>query len=242
MDLRAVERLSDSPYVQTIWYSSGQNGGSFISIANPTWSLVVSKVKGQTIVTVRGPETYATPAFCPPDGEFWGINFNPGTLMPHFPANTIKDRCDVNLVQAGSQSFWLGGSAYPLFDFENVDTFVERLVHDGLLIHDPVVESVLNGRPLCASLRTVQRRFLQATGISYGSILQIRRARYATTLLNDGVSILDTVALAGYSDQPHLTRSLKYFIGQTPGQILDRSRMERLSFLFKTEPLPVPYA
>jgi hypothetical protein len=33
-------------------------------------------------------------------------------------------------------------------------------------------------------------------------------------------SILDTVDLAGYADQPHLTGSLKRYMGQTPAQIL----------------------
>jgi AraC-like DNA-binding protein len=48
------------------------------------------------------------------------------------------------------------------------------------------------------------------------------------------VSILDTLHQAGYFDQPHLTRSLKYFIGQTPAQIMHHSQPEQLSFLYKT--------
>ncbi len=38
------------------------------------------------------------------------------------------------------------------------------------------------------------------------------------------MSILDTVERAGYFDQPHLTRSLKRFIGQTPAQIITRNQ------------------
>jgi methylphosphotriester-DNA--protein-cysteine methyltransferase len=68
-------------------------------------------------------------------------------------------------------------------------------------------------------------------------VRQIERARYATTLLQQGVPILDVVYEAGYFDQPHLTRALKYFIGQTPAQILDRSKDVQLSFLYKTAPL-----
>jgi AraC-like DNA-binding protein len=47
----------------------------------------------------------------------------------------------------------------------------------------------------------------------------------------------DVVYEAGYFDQPHLTRALKHFIGQTPAQIMDRSRSQQLSFLYKTAPL-----
>jgi Transcriptional regulator containing an amidase domain and an AraC-type DNA-binding HTH domain len=51
------------------------------------------------------------------------------------------------------------------------------------------------------------------------------------------MSILDVVYEAGYYDQPHLTRSLKYFIGQTPAQIMQENATEQLSLLYKTEPL-----
>jgi methylphosphotriester-DNA--protein-cysteine methyltransferase len=44
-------------------------------------------------------------------------------------------------------------------------------------------------------------------------------------LLQQGVSILDTVDQAGYFDQPHLTRALKHLMGQTPAQII-RTRLE----------------
>jgi hypothetical protein len=84
------------------------------------------------------------------------------------------------------------------------------------------------------SLRTVQRRFLKATGLTYNTMFQIHRARYATLLLKNETPILEAVHEAGYFDQPHLTRALKHFIGLTPAQIMDQNRSERLSFLYKT--------
>jgi AraC-like DNA-binding protein len=69
------------------------------------------------------------------------------------------------------------------------------------------------------------------------AVRQIECARYATLLLRQGLPILDVVYEAGYFDQPHLTRSLKHFIGQTPTQIMDASRAEQLSFLYKTAPV-----
>jgi methylphosphotriester-DNA--protein-cysteine methyltransferase len=84
------------------------------------------------------------------------------------------------------------------------------------------------------SIRSRQRKFLQATGLTHGAVSQIDRARYATILLKQGRSILDTVYQAGYSDQPHLTRSLKYYIGQTPAQLIRERESTQLSFLFRT--------
>jgi Helix-turn-helix domain len=236
MDLTCNERLSDSPYIERVWYSRSDYGGAFVSIAQADWNMVVTTYRGRTVLTLRGPETRATPAFAPPDAEFMGIHFKAGTLMPDFPAGSLMDRCDVNLAAASSRSFWLKGSAWEFPNFENAETFVDWLVRDGLLIRDPVVGAVLRGEQGGLSLRTTQRRFLQATGLTQSLAAQIARARHATNLLKQGVPIIDTVYRAGYADQPHLTRSLKRFIGHTPAQIISTSRTKPMSLLFKTAP------
>jgi methylphosphotriester-DNA--protein-cysteine methyltransferase len=103
--------------------------------------------------------------------------------------------------------------------------------------HSELVEAALQGEIKGLTQRAVQYRFLQATGITQNAARQIERARYAPLLLQQGVSILDTVEQVGYYDQPHLTRSLTRFIGQTPAQLFHHSRPEQLSFLYKTTPL-----
>ncbi len=234
MDLSCDERPSDSPFVERIWRSQSDRAGAFISMAETHWGMVVTKYQGTTTLTVRGPETRATPCYCPANAEFFGIQFKAGTLMPILPARAIMDRRDVSLPEATSRTFWLNGSAWQFPDFENAEAFIARLLRDGLLLHDPVVGAVLQGKSVATSLRTVQRRFLQATGLTHTAVHQIERARQALALLRQGVSILDTVELTGYFDQPHLTRALKRYIGLPPAQIIDSSRSERLSFLYKT--------
>jgi methylphosphotriester-DNA--protein-cysteine methyltransferase len=113
---------------------------------------------------------------------------------------------------------------------------VHRLAQAGVIARDHAVDAVLRGEPQNLSLRSVQRHFLQATGLSYTALRQIERARYVTRLLQDGVSILDAVHLAGYFDQAHLTRSLTRLIGQTPVKIIRGE--SQLSFLYKTQFLP----
>lgn len=230
------ERPSDSPFVERIWQAHSEHAGPFSSIAMSHWEMVVTKYQDKTTLTVRGPETKATPLYCPAEGEWLGIRFKLGTVMPHLPASNLVDR-DVNLLNTAGQSFWLHGSAWQFPDFENADTFVDWLVRDRLIVRDPIVEAALQGQLKELSIRTARRHFLRTTGLTQSVVRQIERARYATVLLQQGVSILDTVFEAGYYDQPHLTRSLKYFIGQTPAQLMDSSRSEQLSFLYKTEPL-----
>lgn len=237
MDLMCDERPSDSPFVERIWRSWGVHIDPFISMADSHYAMVVTKYRDKAIMTVRGPETMATPATGLADAEFFGIQFRVGTFMPDLPPQMVMDRRDLHLPGANSKSFWLHGSAWQFPDFENADTFVDWLARDGLLVSDPIVAAVLRGQAVEQSLRTVQRRFLQATGLAHNSINRIERARYATSLLKGGLPILDTVYAAGYFDQPHLTRSLKHFIGLTPAQVLDQNRSERLSFLYKTSSL-----
>jgi len=229
------ERLSDSPFVERIWRTQSERAGDFLSIAMSCWEMVVSKYQDKTYLTVRGPETKATPLQVSTVGtEFFGIRFRVGTVMPHLPASGLVD-ADINLPDASSRSFWLNGSAWQFPNYDNADTFVDRLVREGLLVRDPVVQTALQGQLKDLSIRTARRHFLRITGLTQKAVRQIERARYATVLLQQGVSILEVVHKAGYFDQPHLTRSLRRFIGQTPAQIIEKTGPEQLSFLYKTD-------
>ncbi|MBZ0301615.1 MAG: helix-turn-helix domain-containing protein [Anaerolineae bacterium] len=218
-------RPSDAPLVETIWHTRSAGSGSFMSSAASNIEMVVTQQTGGMWLTVRGPETKASPAPIPEDAEFLGIIFKLGTFVPCLPASELVDG-GIHLPEAAGQSFWLHGSAWQFPTFDNADTFVDRLVRQGLLAHDPLVEAALQGELKDVSARSVQRRFRRITGLTPGTMVQIERARRAMTLLQQGVSILDTVEQAGYYDQPHLTRSLKHFIGQTPAQLTDRRRNE----------------
>ena len=218
-------RASDSPCVDQIWRAEGEAAGSFYSIASSRWEVVVTNHHGRKTLTLRGPETRATVLDGPAEGQWIGIRFRLGTYLPHLPVGVLVDRA-VQLPDAGRQSFILQGSAWQFPDYENADTFVDRLLRDGLLVQEPVVDAALHGSVSHLSARSVQRRFVHATGLTQGAVRQIERARRAMALLQAGISILDVVHETGYSDQPHLTRSLKRLIGQTPAQIAGPSRIE----------------
>ncbi len=218
-DFSFNNRLSDSPFVEFVWHTQSTRSGTFTSQANTQWELVVTSYLGETNITVRGPETKATPADYPSDAEFFGIVFKVGTYMPHLPLLKLLDRQDKSLPTASSQSFWLNGSAWQYPTFDNADTFVERLAQRGMLVHDPVVDAVLQEQPVDMSQRSIQRRFVHTTGLTYKTIQQIERARQAMALLVQGVPILDTTFEVGYYDQSHLTNALTRFLGQTPAQI-----------------------
>jgi AraC-like DNA-binding protein len=227
------DRLSDSPVLERVWRCHSERPGPFLSVAATNFEMCITRLRGKVLMTLRGPEMYATAGDCPSEGEWLGIRFKPGTFMPRIPPASLRNRQDLNLPDASSRSFWLNGSAWEYPDFENAEVFVKRLLRSGLIASDPIVDEVLHEQPASLSLRSTQRHFLRATGMTYTSFRQIERARYATNLLRQSVSILDTVHLAGYFDQAHLTRSLRHLIGETPVQVRRGDR--QLSFLYKNE-------
>jgi AraC-like DNA-binding protein len=227
------DRPSDSPFVDRIWRAHSERAGTMISVASTRCEMVVTRHRGNTRLTLRGPETRPTTIECPAEAEWFGIRLKPGSFMPHHPARALMDRKDLDLPAVTSRSFRLDGSVWEYPDFENAETFIARLVRSGLLARDPAVEAALRGELQALSRRSTQRHFLQATGMTHSTFRKIERARYAARLLRQGASIADAVHEAGYYDQAHLTRSLRKLIGVTPARI---GRQEKqLSLLYKTE-------
>ena len=211
-------RESDSPYVEAVW--RGRAGSNYAPIcpASSRWHLLFLRQNGRVNVSVEGPLTKATPVTQAEGTEWFGVTFQPGTFLPSVSIRNLLNE-QAMLPLAAKTSFELAGSTFQFPDYDNVETFVDRLVREDVLVSDPVVKVVLAGQLPEMSLRTVRRHFLLATGLTYKALSQIERAKQATALLEQGVSLLETAYQAGYADQSHMTRSLKHFIGYTPAQI-----------------------
>ena len=211
-------RESDSPYIEAVW--RGRAGSDYAPVcpASNRWHLLFLRQNGRVNVSVEGPLTKATPVTQAEGTEWFGVTFPPGTFLPSVPVRNLLDERAI-LSLAANTSFELAGSSFQFPDYDTVETFVQRLVREDVLVADPVVKAVLAGHPPQMSLRTVRRRFLVATGLTYKVISQIERAKQAAALLEQGVSLLETAYQAGYADQSHMTRSLKHFIGHRPAHI-----------------------
>ncbi len=217
-------RPSDSPLVGAIWRTTSIGiVDPFISTAGVQHEIVFTLEKGKMHVALRGPETKASHAPVPEDAEFLGIVFRLGAYIPTLPVRELVDG-GILLPDVTQQKFMLNSTRFEIPTFENVDTFIDRLIREGLLAHEPLIEAALRDQPLAWSPRSIERRFQHVTGVTQGTIRQIQRAHLAQSLLEQGVPILDVVDQAGYFDQPHLTRALKRYIGQTPAQVLRQTR------------------
>src|SRR5215467_2058832 len=100
------DRPSNSPVVERIWHCHTEGADPFLSIAQSRCELVVTRLSGKITLTVRGPETRATPlGDCPGDGEWLGILLKLGTFLPQLPTRTLVDT-GVNLPTVSKNSFW----------------------------------------------------------------------------------------------------------------------------------------
>lgn len=225
MSIIYEERASDSPYEETIMHGRTLSDGSPVRPAECRWHMVFVRKDGEVRVVFVGPWTTAGSTYYAEGAEILWVKFTLGAFMPHLPAGSFLDT-ETILPEAASRSFWLKGSAWQFPDHENAETFVERLVRNGVLVRDPVVNAALHERPQELSSRTVRHRYLRATGLTQSRIRQVERAQRAAALLRQGESISDTVHGIGYFDQPHMTRSLKQWVGHTPAQIVRSSNPE----------------
>lgn len=216
------EQLLDTTYIEAISMGQTLSNGSSIRPAESNWHMVVVKEKGQARLIFVGPLTSSGSVSWEAEAEIIWIRFKHGTFMPHMPLKGFLD-LETVLPEANSHAFWLKSSAWQFPSYENVDTFVERLVRAEILVHDPLIDAVLRNEPVGFSPRTVRHRFLQATGMTQNQLYQIQRAQQAAFLLQQGLPILDTVHDLGYFDQPHLTKALKQWVGYTPKQLLHTS-------------------
>ena len=244
MFLAFEHRPSDSPLIARVWRCHSTHPGTLLSVAATHCELVLTRHRGHLRVTLRGPETKPSQIDVPADAEWIGIRLATGVYLPQHPAAQLRDRQDLDLPLATRRTFWLDGSAWDVPTFDDAESLVAGLSRAGLVARDPAVADALAGDPAAPSgddealtarprtVRTVQRHFLLATGMTHRTWRQIQRARQAAVLLRSGASIAEAVHGAGYYDQAHLTRSLRRRIGTTPARI--QREEQQLSFLYKT--------
>ena len=170
--------LFESPYVDGFASISALDDGVGTAVADPHWHMMIMRLDGKMRIAITGPLTRLSTKAHREGTEYIGIRFKVGTYMPHLPVANLVDRGMV-LPQATSKSFWLYGSAWEFPTHNNVDVFVERLARQGIVVREPIVASALQGQLPDVSSRSIQRRFLQATGLPQRSLYQIERAQQA---------------------------------------------------------------
>jgi AraC-like DNA-binding protein len=205
--------------VTKIWSAECDSRTAFSSLASTTAGIGFARIGGRWAVHLRGPATTATTMVCPADSEYFGADFRLGAYLPMFPPVRLTNLRDAVLPTLPDGRILLDGRAWEMPTPQNLDVFIDRLRRAGLLLVDPMIEELRYGEIRTMPARTKQVRFLRAVGLPLRTLELIERARHAVRLLHGGRTIAEAAVAAGYYDQPHLTRSLRRFIGHTPAEI-----------------------
>ena len=234
MALELDVRPSDAPLVDCVWRGRSTGAGLLTSVASSHWHLVVSEAGGEVAVSVHGPETRPLTTGLPLEASWVGIRFRLGVMLQDVPVPTLVDG-GIELPGASHRSFWWQGGTWERPTYENAEGLVERLVREDLIGREPLVEDALRTGADAVSLRTLQRRFYLATGQPRRAVRRIEQARRAAVRLREGATPAAVTHELGYYDQPHLTRSMRRYLGRTPAQLASPSGEEALSLLYKTD-------
>jgi len=215
--------LAPTALIESVARADIPERSKVIRPAENSWHLVIVRRVGQSRAVLVGPWTGSGLTTLPEDAEVLWLKFRLGTALSGQPIQTYRDQ-ELMLPAATQHSFWLNDRAWPLPTFDDAALVAERLERVGGLTFDPLIDEVLQGVTSDLASRTVRHRLVQATGLSLNHIRQVQRAQQAAEMLRQGVAIADTLYRTGYFDQPHLTRSLRRWIGHTPAQLRRTSR------------------
>lgn len=224
--------------VDRVWRTRSDAADTMTSAARTCCQLILTRMRGRLLVSLRGPETRATTAPVPPNAEFLGVRFTLGTVLRPHPAASIVNAY-VPFPVTDSGRVVIGGEEWEAPTYDNVEHFVRRLQDAGLLVGSRVDgEEHLTGHPGGhRSRRTLQRRYRAITGLSQTAVTQIDRANAAATMLRDGLDWRAVVEALGYFDQAHLAHALRRYVGRT-ARGLQADDDATMSFLYKTCPSP----
>lgn len=211
------QRASTSPMLAWIWQAHPQTSGSYLDLASEFWHIAFLVEHGKTRAVLNGPASVSRPITYEGGQYYWGFVFKSHVFMPNIPKKQLLNTVIELPVQG--EEFLFGDIWMPFPTYETADKFADMLAQKGVIVANEQIASALEGKGRM-SLRSKQRHLADATGLNQTKLRQIERARQAFALLQEGVPLAEVAMQAGFTDQAHLTKSLKMLAGQTPAQIL----------------------
>jgi len=205
-------RKSTHPLIETVWRSKNIADGTYLATPDKSWDLIaITHQDGSRQMMLTGQAT--KPAYVPyvAGTSSVVISFVPSAYLPSHPGVSLVDSFEF-LPTVDKDHFQLAEHIFAFPSFDNAEELVEQMLMQGILKNDPVVDGTFQAH----SDRTKQRHYTETTGMSRKSLEQIERAQQAVILLQKGKRPADAAVDSGYSDQPHLTKSLKKIMGISP--------------------------
>ena len=213
------ERAADSPLVAKIRRVRYTADAAETALPDGAWDLLFLRRAGGPLIAIQTGQIAAPVAVEGFAGdEMLIVAFRPEVYMPRLPGRMTVNQGVQRPVEHDRQ-VWVDAERFEVPSFDNVEHFVAALARKGLLERDPVVSRALSGARQRLDERSIQRHFAEVSGLGLKAFQQIARAHEAAQRLRQGQTPSQVAAELEFTDQAHLSHSLKRFLGQTPRQI-----------------------
>lgn len=221
-DIRRQTRRADSPsaarFIARIEQVDYTVAAPDAARPDGTWDLVFREGRDGLMVLQTGQTDRVVPLRGEPGERYLNIAFRPEVYMPRRPGAGMANQGHLHAL-AGPRHCVIDGQRLALPTFENAEQFVMALARHGLIEVDRLVQRAGQAGWQGVDDRSLQRHSAHVTGLSPKKLQQIVRADAALALLQQGLRPADVAAQLGYTDQAHLTHSLRRILGVTPGQV-----------------------
>lgn len=202
-----------------MWRAFVDEAADYLDEASEHWGLsFIQRPDGSFAAELAGPRIEDLPIRSRVGESYWGVELAAHVAIPGVDKALLRGAI-AELAVTGAR-VTLRGRCYPIPGWEELESFVSRLVADGVMVADADIRRALSGDDRGLSRRSWQRRFRSVTGLRRKEIERLDRSRRAYRLLSEGVSPSEVAVAVGYADQAHLTRELRRIRGETPARIL----------------------
>ncbi|HEX6416034.1 MAG TPA: helix-turn-helix domain-containing protein [Candidatus Saccharimonadales bacterium] len=214
-----TSRPSSHPLIDRVWMTKNTADGVYLATPDGAWDLIVMiQADGSRSLAIAGQAT--KPSHVPYAKDTGGVvvSFTPDAYLTQTPSETLRDSMEF-LPNTDADHFEYQGRIFPFPTYDTAEDVVNEMIAEGLIASDELIRSLQDGVPKAASTRAFQRHFLKATGLTQKQFQQIKRAQEAVTLLKEGKKPIEAALDAGYSDQPHLAKSLGKIMESKPSNV-----------------------
>lgn len=223
MSFTYEDKLIDSHYIDKIWHTHTSSDGIYVAGLDGNWDIIITRSPSSTVVTVNGIGKGAVRVPYKANVESVGIALKPGVFLRNIKGEDIVDQ-QIVVTKNNTDFVEIDGQLFTIPSYADAEQFVDKLIAAGIILTSKIVSSFDDGNVKGTSERSLRRHIAKTTGLSPYFFHQIRRAQHAVRLLQQGHSIAQAAVNAGYTDQAHMTKSLKLLIGRTPAEIIKQTK------------------
>lgn len=218
MTQKHTQRASSHPWIDTVWQTVCLGDGIYKATPDGSWDFILSvSPEGEPMVFLSGQAT--EPVDVPYLAGEHSVVISLAAHVYLATEDEVRTGAAIRMLPVTGDHFNLDGTELPLPTFENAEELIDEAIEAGLLKSDDLVAKAFSENPKAASKRSVQQHFKRTTGITQKDFQMIRRAQEAVRRLKRGEAPAAVAADLGYSDQPHMIKSIKTIMGHLPSDL-----------------------